>query len=69
MNGTMTAMGFPSAEAVRNSPSMLFGTPDEVRRELRARIEEFGMTYFILAGAPAAIELFVTDVMPEFVRR
>lgn len=69
VNGTMTAMGFPSAEAVRNSPSMLFGTPDEVRRELRSRIEEFGMTYFILAGAPAAIELFVTDVMPEFVRR
>ena len=68
VNATMKAMGFPSAEAVRNSPSMLFGTPDEVKRELRSRIEEFGMTYFIIAGAPAAIELFVSDVMPEFVR-
>lgn len=67
VNATMTAMRFPSAEAVRNSPSMLFGTPAEVRREIRARIEEFGMTYFIMAGAPAAIDLFVSDVMPEFV--
>jgi alkanesulfonate monooxygenase SsuD/methylene tetrahydromethanopterin reductase-like flavin-dependent oxidoreductase (luciferase family) len=69
VSGTMQAMKFPSTEAVRNSPSLLFGTPDEVRRELRSRIEEFGMTYFIMAGAPAAIDLFVSDVMPEFVRQ
>ena len=67
--GTAKAMGYPSADAARNSPSMLFGTPDEVRRELRSRIEEFGMTYFIMAGAPAAIDLFASDVMPEFVQR
>jgi probable F420-dependent oxidoreductase len=64
--GTMKMMGFSSAEAVRNSPSMLFGTPAEVRAELHSRIEEFGMSYFILAGAPDAIELFVKEVMPEF---
>jgi len=68
VNGTMKAMGFASPDAVRNSPSMLFGTPDEVRRELRSRIEEFGMTYFIIAAAPSAVDLFVSDVMPEFVR-
>ena len=60
-------MGFPDEDSVRNSPSMLIGTPDEVKREIRSRIEEFGMTYFIMAGAPAAIELFARDVMPEFV--
>jgi probable F420-dependent oxidoreductase len=63
---TMKAMGYPSEDAVRNSPSMLFGTPDELKREIRSRIEEFGMTYFILAGVPASIDLFVSDVMPEF---
>ena len=68
VNGTMQAMKFPSTDAVRNSPSLLFGTPQEVRREIRSRIEEFGMTYFIMAGAPSAIDLFVSDVMPEFVQ-
>lgn len=63
---TVKAMGFASEDAVRNSPSMLFGTPDELKREIRSRIEDFGMTYFILAGAPTSIELFVSDVMPEF---
>jgi probable F420-dependent oxidoreductase len=64
--GTAKAMGFASAEDVRNSPSMLLGTPDEVKREIRSRVEEFGMTYFILAGAPAALDLFATEVLPEF---
>ena len=64
--GAAKAMGYPVEDAARNSPSMLFGTPDEVRRELRSRIEEFGMTYFIMAGTPAAIDLFASDVMPEF---
>src|SRR5262245_59034291 len=40
-----SAMGFPSEEAARNAPVLLMGTPEEVRRELRSRIEEFGMTY------------------------
>ena len=65
---TMKAGGFLNEEAVRNSPSMLFGTPDQMRREIRARIEEFGMTYFIVAGSRASVDLFVSDVMPEFVR-
>lgn len=64
---TASAMGFPNEDAARNSPSMLFGTPEEVRREVRTRIEEFGMTYFILAGPPAGLELFAREVMPEFI--
>jgi probable F420-dependent oxidoreductase len=67
VTSTARAMGFPDEDSVRNSPSMLIGTPDEVKREIRSRIEEFGMTYFILAGAPAAVELFASDVMPEFI--
>jgi alkanesulfonate monooxygenase SsuD/methylene tetrahydromethanopterin reductase-like flavin-dependent oxidoreductase (luciferase family) len=42
---------------------MLFGTPDQVRSEIRARIEEFGMAYFIFAGDRAPVDrLFVFDV-------
>jgi len=38
-----------------------------VKRELRSRIEEFGMTYFIMFPASAeSRELLVKQVMPEF---
>jgi probable F420-dependent oxidoreductase len=67
VTSTGRTMGFPNEDAVRNSPSILAGTPDEMKREIRSRIEEFGMTYFILAGTPEAIELFAHKVMPEFV--
>jgi alkanesulfonate monooxygenase SsuD/methylene tetrahydromethanopterin reductase-like flavin-dependent oxidoreductase (luciferase family) len=64
---TASAMGFPGEEAVRNSPVLLIGTPAEVKRELRSRIEEFGMTYFITFPASAeSRELLVKEVMPEF---
>ncbi|MGH9784473.1 MAG: LLM class flavin-dependent oxidoreductase, partial [Terriglobia bacterium] len=43
-----SAMGFPSEDATRNAPVLLIGTPGEVRRELRSRIEEFGMTYYVV---------------------
>jgi probable F420-dependent oxidoreductase len=65
-----SAMGFPSEHAVRNSPVLLIGTPEEVKRELRSRIEELGMTYFIIIPAsPESRELLVKDVMPEFLSR
>jgi hypothetical protein len=55
---------------VRNSPVLLIGTPEEVKRELRSRIEELGMTYFIIIPAsPESRELLVKDVMPEFLSR
>jgi len=55
------------AEGARNFPMLLVGTPQEVRRELRSRIEEFNITYFILSFmSEEALELFAREVMPEF---
>ncbi|MGH7984828.1 MAG: LLM class flavin-dependent oxidoreductase [Candidatus Binataceae bacterium] len=63
-------MGYPNPEAARLSPVLLYGTPEEVRRELRARIEELGTTYFIVfPSSPESGELLVKQVMPEFVSR
>ena len=60
-------MGFPNIEAARNSPVLLVGTPDEVRRELRSRIEELGTTYYIVfPSSPESGELLVKEIMPEF---
>ena len=62
-----SAMGFPDEEAARNSPVLLFGTLEEVKRELRSRIEELGMTYFITIPASAeSRDLLVKELMPEF---
>jgi len=64
----VSAMGFPNEEAVRNSPVLLMGTPEEVKRELRSRIEELGMTYYIMfPSSKESRDLLVSDVMPEFV--
>jgi len=61
------ACGIDDLDEVRRLPMSLIGTPDEIRRELRYRIEEFNMTYYMLAlGSPEAVELFATRVMPEF---
>jgi probable F420-dependent oxidoreductase len=63
-----SAMGFPDEDGARNAPTLLIGTPDQVRRELRSRIDDFGMTYYIVFPASAgARDLFVSEVMPEFV--
>src|SRR5262245_14672576 len=62
-----SSMGFPNEEATRNSPVLLIGTPEEVRRELRSRIEDFGMTYFIVFPTSGeARDLLVSEIMPEF---
>jgi hypothetical protein len=60
-------MGFPSEEAMRNAPVALIGTPEEVRRELRSRIEEFGMTYYIVfPRSDESRELLAKEILPEF---
>jgi probable F420-dependent oxidoreductase len=60
-------MGFADAEAARNSPRQLIGTVDEIKREIRSRIEDYGITYFTLSFATAQWrELFAREVMPEF---
>ena len=65
---TAAGMGFPGEEAARNSPVLLMGTADEVRRELRSRIEDFGMTYYIVfPTSHESRDLLVNQVMPEFV--
>jgi probable F420-dependent oxidoreductase len=65
-----SAMGFPNEEATRNAPVLLIGTPEEVRRELRSRIEDFGMTYFIVfPRSDESRDLLVKEIMPEFASR
>ena len=61
------AAGISDLDEVRRLPMSLIGTPDEIRRELRSRIEEFNITYHFLAiGSPDAVEPFAAKVMPEF---
>ena len=61
------ACGLTDLDEVRRLPMSLIGTPDEIKRELRYRIEEFNMTYYMLAvGSPEAVDLFASKVMPEF---
>jgi probable F420-dependent oxidoreductase len=67
---TASSMGFPTEESVRKSPVMLIGTPDEVRHELRSRIEEFGMSYYIVFPTTTeSRDLLVSEIMPEFSSR
>jgi alkanesulfonate monooxygenase SsuD/methylene tetrahydromethanopterin reductase-like flavin-dependent oxidoreductase (luciferase family) len=63
------ASGLTDLDEVRRLPMSLIGTPEEIKRELRYRIEEFNITYYMLAlGSPEAVELFASKVMPEFIR-
>jgi len=67
VKATAARMGFPGEEAARNAPMLLMGTPEEARRELRSRIEEFSMTYFIASPtSKESRDLLVSDLMPEF---
>jgi probable F420-dependent oxidoreductase len=60
-------LGFPDYESAQRAPVAVLGTPEEARRELRRRIKETGVTYFIfLASSEATQDLFVKEVMPEF---
>ncbi len=60
-------LGFPDYATAQGAPVTLLGTADEVRRELRRRIDETGMSYYIFFMAtPETQEIFVKDVMPAF---
>jgi alkanesulfonate monooxygenase SsuD/methylene tetrahydromethanopterin reductase-like flavin-dependent oxidoreductase (luciferase family) len=60
-------MGSPDEEATRRAPVLLMGTPDEVRRELASRIEEFGIRYYVVLPVPEeAHALLVRDIIPAF---
>jgi len=67
VRATAANMGFPNEEAARKSPVLLMGTLDEVRRELRSRIEELGMTYYIVfPTTPETREILAGQIIPEF---
>jgi probable F420-dependent oxidoreductase len=67
VQATAAAMRVPDIEAARRSPQVLAGTIDDVKREIRSRIETLGITYFFLSFiAPDTLELFAREVMPEF---
>jgi probable F420-dependent oxidoreductase len=62
-------MGVGDVEAARRSPMVLAGTIDEVKREVRERIEKFGITFFALNfPVPDMVELFAREIMPEFLK-
>ena len=65
---TATFLGFPDADAALRSPLTLMGTPDRVKRDIHTRIEEMGLTHtIVIPVSPESHELFVKEVMPEFV--
>jgi probable F420-dependent oxidoreductase len=65
-----SSLGFPDYASAQRAPVALFGTPDEVKQELARRIEETGLTYFILAMAsPESQDLFAEEVMPALLAR
>jgi probable F420-dependent oxidoreductase len=67
LKATASSMGYPSEEAARVSPTLLIGTPEEVKRELRSRLEELGITYYVVfPTSHESSELLASDVMPAF---
>ncbi len=69
LRATAEQLGFADLEVARRAPVLLTGTPEQVRHELRSRIEDFGMAYHIIFFVnDESQELFVKEVMPEFVR-
>jgi len=62
-----TNMGFPDYASAQRAPVALFGTPEQVKAELKRRLEDTGVTYYILAMAsPESQDLFANEVMPAF---
>ncbi len=67
LRATAEQIGFTDFEAARRAPVMLMGTPEQVRREVRARLERLGMTWHIIFFVNDESQtLFVREVMPEF---
>jgi len=67
IRATAQAVGVPDIELARQSPMVLSGTFDDVRRELQWRIENFGMSYFFVNFMSIdAMETFANEVKPAF---
>ena len=62
-----TGLGFSDYASAQRAPVALIGTPDEVKQQIEQRIEDTGVTYYImLAASPETQALFVKEVMPAF---
>lgn len=62
-------IGFTDYGVAQRAPVCLLGTPDEAKRELHQRIKDTGVTYYIFVVASEETQdLFVKEVMPEFVQ-
>lgn len=60
-------LGFPDYASAQRSPVALLGTPAEVRDELARRIEETGVTYYMMfAASDESWSLFSKEVLPHF---
>ncbi len=58
---------FPHFASAQASPVALFGTPEQVCEQIRARSEETGIHTTIIAPlAPEALARFEAEVMPAF---
>jgi alkanesulfonate monooxygenase SsuD/methylene tetrahydromethanopterin reductase-like flavin-dependent oxidoreductase (luciferase family) len=55
------------AAAARDTPALLIGTIEEIKRAIRARIEELGCTYFkLILPSDDFAQTFARRIMPEF---
>ena len=61
------AMGYPDREVARQAPGIMWGTPAELKEEIRSRIEQLSVTHFPLYFASTqGMELFALEVLPAF---
>ena len=62
-------MAMPTSMRHGRRPGLLLGTPEEIRRELLSRIEEFKMTYYMVSlPNEQSVKLFAAEVMPDVCR-
>ena len=62
-----TNLGFPDYATAQGAPVALLGTPAEVINTIERRLEETGISYYIMLAASAETqEMFVSEVMPYF---
>lgn len=60
-------LGFPDYQSAQNAPVALLGTRQEVAAAIEKRIEDTGVSYFIMLTAnPETQEMFAADIMPQF---
>ena len=62
MAEAMAPMFQMSAEDVLSSPVVLFGTPEECVKELKRRVQNWGVTQFIFTGEVGQSEKLMRDL-------